>query len=132
MIPIFLFQIVLFQTFLSKCHLIQKVHQIQSKYSAYDLSVDPCPDSDIRFSDESEKPVLAPASVLTKNRWKKQLFKSTVILIGTPSHITAAYLRETASCWVCEYFDPAGGKIGKKTTNRIKKWFEEKLTLRLG
>jgi len=30
----------------------------------YDLSVDPCPDCDVRFSEHSNQPVMAPTSIL--------------------------------------------------------------------
>lgn len=96
----------------------------------HNLGVDPCPDCDIRFSSSSSMPVLAPASILTRDRWKKRQYQKTVVLVGTPSHITCAILRETASSWICEYFDPAGGKAGTKMVKKIKRWFEDKLSLR--
>lgn len=93
----------------------------------YDLNIDPCPDCDVRFTASSSMPVLAPASILVNQRWKKRQFQKTVLLIGTPSHITCAYLHETASYWICEYFDPAGGRAGTAIVNTIKRWFEDKL-----
>jgi len=100
------------------------------KAQYYDLSVDPCPDCDIRFNSSSATPILAPASILVNARWKKRNFQNTVLLIGTPSHITCAFLHETASSWICEYFDPAGGTGGRTILRCIKQWFEEKLSKR--
>jgi len=101
------------------------------KAANYNLGVDPCPDCDIRFSSSSSKPVLAPTSILAKHRWERRPFSKTVLLIGTPSHITCAILRETASAWICEYFDPAGGNLGTSGVRKIKRWFEDKFSLRL-
>jgi len=101
-----------------------------TKAASADLDVDPCPDCDVRFSSTSALPVLAPCSILTKERWKKRKFSKCVILIGTPSHITCAFLRERASDWVCEYFDPAGLRSGSRIYRNIKNWVEEKLSKR--
>ena len=32
----------------------------------YDLSDDPCPDCDVRFSEHSNQPVMAPTSILVQ------------------------------------------------------------------
>jgi len=101
-----------------------------AKAAQQNLEVDPCPDCDVRFSSHSALPILAPCSILTKARWKKRRFSKCVILIGTPSHITCAFLREGASSWICEYFDPAGQRSGSRVYRNIKTWVEQKLAKR--
>jgi hypothetical protein len=98
----------------------------------YDLSVDPCPDCDVRFSEHSRFPIVAPTSILVENRWSRRLFNNTVLLVGLPDHITCAYLNERSRYYEFEYFDPAGRDGDRKSISKLRRWAENELPKLLG